>query len=233
MLLLACFLLVTAFIGSFDKVNFSINQWAASINTGPFTPTAQVVSVVFDTTSMVAISLVVAVFLFLLHQRRYSLLLLSAMGGEALLFGILKTVIRSPRPLNGIITQTGFSFPSGHTISSVVFFGVLTYVAWRRWGSKRVKVLTSGMYVSITAVVGFDRLYLNVHWFSDVVGAVLLGAFWLAFCILLFKYAMSRWQLRQIYPPEYAGREEDRNKVRRDTTACLDLSVYLRRKTAI
>ena len=149
------------------------------------------ISVVFDTTALVILSLVVAVFLFLTHHRRYSLLLLGAMAGDALLVQIFKMLIMSPRPLNEIIAETNYSFPSGHTTGSVVFFGVLTYFAWVHWGSKKVKVATGGFYVSITALVGFDRIYLNVHWFSDIIGALFLGAFWLSFCILTFKYATS------------------------------------------
>ncbi len=109
------------------------------------------------------------------------------MAGEALLVEFLKIVIMSPRPLNGIIAVTGYSFPSGHTTSCVVFFGILTYFVWKHWNSFKIKASTAGLYVSLTAVVAFDRIYLNVHWFSDIIGAVFLGAFWLAFSIFLFK----------------------------------------------
>jgi undecaprenyl-diphosphatase len=187
LLFLICFLLVASFRGSFYKENLSVNLWSTSVNTGFFTPAAQTISVVFDTTALAVISLVVAIFLFVLHHRRYSLLLLGAMAGDALLVALFKTMIISPRPLNEIIVETGYSFPSGHTTSSVVFVGVLTYFAWKQWDSTKIKALTAGLYVSITAVVGFDRIYLNVHWFSDIVGAFFLGAFWLTFCILLFK----------------------------------------------
>ena len=50
-----------------------------------------------------------------------------------------------------------------------------------------VKLLAIGLYVSVVGVVGFDRIYLNVHWFSDVLGALFLGAFWVAFCVWMFK----------------------------------------------
>ncbi len=186
-LFLICFLLVASFRGSFYSVNLSVNLWSASVNTGFFTLAAQTISIVFDTTALAAISLVLAIFLFVLHHRRYGLLLLGAMAGDALLVGLFKTIIISPRPLNEIIVETGYSFPSGHTTSSVVFFGVLAYFAWKQWDSTKIKALTAGLYASITAVVGFDRIYLNVHWFSDIVGAFFLGAFWLTFCILLFK----------------------------------------------
>ena len=187
-----CFFAVAFFRDSFYSVNLSVNLWSASINKGFFTLSAQLIAVIFDTTALAAISLAVAILLFIFHQRRYGLLLLGAMAGDALLVDLFKTVIMSPRPLNGIVAESGYSFPSGHTTGSVVFFGVLTYFVWKNWGSKKVKVLTGGLYFSVSAVVGFDRIYLNVHWFSDILGGVFLGAFWLTFCILLFKCLMRK-----------------------------------------
>jgi undecaprenyl-diphosphatase len=80
----------------------------------------------------------------------------------------------------------------------VVFFGVLTYFAWTHWRSLRMQIATAWLYGAVVAVVGFDRIFLNVHWLSDVIGAIFLGAFWVSACILLFKqtchfiYAKSR-----------------------------------------
>lgn len=187
-LVLICFLLVAWFRQNFNSLNLSINLWAASVNAGSFTLTAQVISLVFDTTALVILSVILAITFFVFHFRRYGLLLLFAMAGEASLVALFKMVIMSPRPSNGIIFESGYSFPSGHATSCVVFFGVVMYFVWRKWGSFKIKALTSGLYLSISAVVAFDRIYLNVHWFSDVVGSVFLGAFWISFCILLFKY---------------------------------------------
>lgn len=193
-LFVICFFAVAFSRDSFYWVNLSVNMWSASINTGFFTLPAQLIAVIFDTTALAAISVVVSILLFIFHYRRYGLLLLGAIAGDALLVGLFKTVIMSPRPLNGLVAESGYSFPSGHSTGSVVFFGVITYFVWNNWGSKKVKALTGGLYFSVTAVVGFDRIYLNVHWFSDILGGVFLGAFWLTSCILLFKYFMcTEW----------------------------------------
>jgi undecaprenyl-diphosphatase len=197
LLLLACFLSVAFLRGSFYNINLSVNLWFASVNTGFFTTTAKAISVAFDTTALLVISIIIASFLFIFHHRRYSLLLLGTMTGDTLLVEFFKTITASPRPLDGIIVGTGYSFPSGHTTSSVVLFGVLVYFAWKHWDSMKARVLTSGLYVSIVVVVGFDRIYLNVHWFSDVLGAVFLGAFWVAFSIWLFNRLIARARSRE------------------------------------
>lgn len=182
------FLLVAAFRNSFETINTNVNSWAASINTGSFTPVAKGISWVFDTTALVAISLIVAAALFVYHNRSGGVLLLGAMAGNALLVLACKELIQSPRPLNMLIPETGYSFTSGHVTGSLVFFGVLTYLAWRRWSSIKVKASMVTAWVAITVLVAFDRIYLNVHWFSDVVGAVLLGAFVLTLSIWVFRY---------------------------------------------
>ena len=77
-----------------------------------FTIIAVAIAYVFDTTSPIAISLMLAVYLFYRNYRKYSVLLLAAMGGDALIVSIIKTLIQSPRPLNGLVYDTGFLFPA-------------------------------------------------------------------------------------------------------------------------
>jgi undecaprenyl-diphosphatase len=193
---LICFLLLGVFRSSFSSINMSVNVWAASINTGSFTIFAKGISVVFDTTALAIISVVVAAVMFLSSHKRYGLLLLTAMLGDALLVFFFKLLIMSQRPLNEIISETNFSFPSGHVTGCVVFFGVLIYFAWNRWNTVKVKATTSVLYVAITSIVGFDRIYLNVHWLSDVVGGVFLGAFWVLLSIAIFEYLALRQRSR-------------------------------------
>jgi undecaprenyl-diphosphatase len=188
LIFLVCFSLLAAFRSAFAPLNLSVNLWAGSINNGSFTIVAKAISVVFDTTFIGITSIVVAGILFLMNYKRFSLLVLSAMAGDALLVLFLKIIIMSQRPTNQILLETGYSFPSGHVTGCVVFFGVLTYIAWKRWNTLSARAVTCGLYVTITAVVGFDRIYLNVHWFSDIIGGVFLGAFWLFLCVFVFEY---------------------------------------------
>jgi undecaprenyl-diphosphatase len=61
------------------------------------------------------------------------------MGGEALIVSFVKGLVQSPRPLNELVVESGFSFPSGHTAGSVVFCGSLAFIAWQRWKSTRAR----------------------------------------------------------------------------------------------
>ena len=70
----------------------------------------------------------------------------------------------------------GNSFPSGHVLRAVVVYGLLAFVIRRLATSPRLRSLASVIAVVIIALVSFDRLYLDVHWESDVIGGLLLGA---------------------------------------------------------
>jgi len=177
-------LLLRPHLLSFD---LTINSWVPTIHSDWATPIAIAISYGFDTYSLLILSLAIAGYLFYKNHRPHSLLLLVAMGGNAAFVALFKTLVQSPRPLNGVIIDTGYSFPSGHTAGSIVFCGVLAYFAWQHWKTTKPRTLLIISAAIIPSVVGFDRLYLNVHWFSDVLGGCMLGLFWLAFSILLIK----------------------------------------------
>jgi membrane-associated phospholipid phosphatase len=184
---LSGFLLVTLFRTSFHSVDVAVNLWIPSIQSSTLTFFAEGVAVIFDTTSLAIISLVISGVLFLKNYKTQGLLLLGAMGGDALIVSAIKALDHIARPTNGIVLDTSFSYPSGHSAGCIVFGGVIAYFAWRHWQSTRSRALIGvGMGV-VVGVVGFDRLYLNVHWLSDVFGGWLFGAFWLVFVILVFR----------------------------------------------
>jgi len=192
LLALIGFLLLAFSRSSFSSVNASVNSWAVAIQNGSLTAVAVGISVVFDTEILLVFTLAAAALLFYKNYRKYSVLFLAAMGGDALLVEASKLLIYSPRPANELIADTSNSFPSGHVTGIIVFIGLLTYFAWQVWRSPKMKAASGTFYVAITVVVGFDRIYLNVHWFSDVLGGLMLGTFWLTFVILVFQYLQSR-----------------------------------------
>jgi undecaprenyl-diphosphatase len=181
------FLFIAFFRATFHPFDVSVNVWAASIQSSHFILLAKVIAVLFDTPGLVLFSLVMATFLFIKNYRPQSLFLLILMGGDALIISIMKTLIQSPRPLNEVAFASGFSYPSGHTAGIIVFSGALAFFAWQRWKTTVAHVSIGAGAVAVSGVVGFSRIYLNVHWFSDVLGGAMLGVFWLSLAVLTFK----------------------------------------------
>jgi undecaprenyl-diphosphatase len=134
----------------------------------------------------------------LLAGRRQWILLggwLAAFAGGGLLDAVLKVVIRRPRPpyAAAFLHDYSWSFPSGHAMGSLVSYGMLAYmlvVLWIHRRSTQVSVLLGAALLILA--VGISRLYLGVHYFSDVVGGYAAGLLWLAACISGLEVA-RRW----------------------------------------
>jgi membrane-associated phospholipid phosphatase len=189
---LIAFLLVTFFRGNFHSFDVQVNVWIPSIQSSPLTIINEGIAAAFDTTSLVLFSLIISGYLFFKNYRAEGLLLLGAMGGDALLVSVVKGLVQSPRPLNGLVAASGFSYPSGHVAGSIVFCGSLAFIAWQHWKNKKERASIGTVVVAVSSVVGFNRIYLNVHWFSDVLGAGMLGIFWLFSAILAFQFLQDR-----------------------------------------
>lgn len=151
----------------------------------------------------------------LAHRRgtgwRPLALLTAAQVGSIALYDVIKPLVGRPRPAVGqlIATATGYSFPSGHATQSVAVLGALAFLgsSWLNRWEARVAVWAAAAIVVL--LVGFSRVYLGVHWASDVVGGYALGALWLA---ALITTSSTLGRLRRSRPrgPEPAGRHASR-----------------------
>ena len=109
-------------------------------------------------------------------------LLLAAVGGGMLLSSLLKLGFERPRPdlvPHGMRVYTA-SFPSGHAMLSAVTYLTLGALLARVEKSRPIKAFLLGLAIFLTILIGLSRVYLGVHWPSDVVFGYLLGAAWLA-----------------------------------------------------
>jgi undecaprenyl-diphosphatase len=133
-------------------------------------------------------SLVAATALLLVIRTRRAeaaALLVVAAAGASLLVALVKLLVGRARPeVGGVLALVDSSaFPSGHSAQAVATYGALAYLAGRaasRWG-QRVAAWTAAALIAV--LVGFSRLYLGVHWLSDVLGGYALGAAWLSVVI--------------------------------------------------
>jgi undecaprenyl-diphosphatase len=186
---LICFLGVLFLWQSFEPANYAVNSWIPTLQSPTLTQAAEVVNVL-DTTVLLVVSLPVAGYLFLRKEAKYGLMLLCAMGADALLLQVLKTFVASPRPLNALIIEGDYSFPSGHLTSILVLLGMLTYFAYQT--HKPVfKVLAVATPV-LGVLMALDRLYLNMHWLSDVIAAPLLALFIITATVLIIESLAGR-----------------------------------------
>lgn len=93
--------------------------------------------------------------------------------------------IRPPHPL--IDPLQNYSFPSGHATSGFIFYGLLVYLIWKTSIPKLVKYAAAVMLLSFCLLIGFSRVYLRVHYPSDVIAGFCIGFAWLSLTIWLFE----------------------------------------------
>ena len=99
---------------------------------------------------------------------------------------LIKEIIKRPRPsVTRLVTESGYSFPSGHAMTSIAFYGFLIYLIYKNIENKYYKWGLIILFSLLTFVIGFSRIYLGVHYTSDVISGFIAGAIYL---ILFIKF---------------------------------------------
>jgi undecaprenyl-diphosphatase len=133
---------------------------------------------------------------FLLVRRRDwrgALVVAAAFGGAVLWHDLVTSAVERPRPPLALhqVAVTGFAFPSGHATQAAAFYGMLVVVlTWRSRFPVRVAAWTAAL--TIVGVVGVSRVYLGVHWLSDVLAGYALGALWATILAAVLLVARRR-----------------------------------------
>ena len=122
-------------------------------------------------------------------QREFVLPLWIILAGSGLFSLLGKVAFHRQRPLGiSAYTEASFSFPSGHATIAAAFYGFIVYYLWRQAQNRsiRLNILFGGSLLILA--IGFSRLYLGVHFLSDVLGGYLLGILWLIVGICLVEW---------------------------------------------
>ena len=144
--------------------------------------------VIFGTTEMLITSLILAViFFFYLYRKEAALFSFALIVGSGAVY-LGKEIFARARPQDILINETDFSFPSGHATISAIFFSFFIYLTAKNVKQKWKRYSLYSLFTLLTLLVGFSRIYLNAHWFSDVVGGFLLGG-----AVFLTSILLSRW----------------------------------------
>ncbi|QHS24560.1 phosphatase PAP2 family protein [Virgibacillus sp. MSP4-1] len=182
-----------------EKEKFMIDRMAREFVQSAESPAAdRVFSLITELGSVMFIticSVLVAAGLWIFYQRRKWRILYFAVAmiGISVLTTVLKGLYERKRP--SILAEydgTGFSFPSGHSTGSMVFYGFLIYLTIRSGLHAYVKWLIYLLLVIIILAIGFSRIYLNVHYATDVIAGYLIGLIWLVSCVLVLEYTLWR-----------------------------------------
>jgi undecaprenyl-diphosphatase len=181
------------------RFDLSLADWTHAHATPVGYSVARALSILGSPAVLAVPAVVVAVIL--VARRQWIVLLgwVAAFAGGSVLNWALKRIIQRPRPLYGAAFLHGesFSFPSGHVLGSLIGYGMLAYVIVTLWAERRrTKALVITAAAVLVVAIGLSRLYLGVHYFSDVVGGFAAGTVWLAACISGLEIARRHRQPR-------------------------------------
>jgi undecaprenyl-diphosphatase len=129
------------------------------------------------------------IFLYVVLKHRSELILLAGVViGSALLNWILKVIFHRARPLiNRIIEETGYSFPSGHSMAAFTLYGILSFLLWKHITNRIGRTLLIMFSIFMIMMIGISRVYLGVHYPSDILGAYLISGLWLVLSIWIYQ----------------------------------------------
>ncbi len=153
------------------------------------------------------LTLAVGTYLLLDGKKRMALFVVGSIASGLLLSTTLKTAVNRPRPdiVPHLVTVSTSSFPSGHSMMSALTYLTLGALLARSQERKRLKAFAMLAAAMLTLLVGLSRVYLGVHWPTDVLAGWTAGAFWAVLC-----WVTARWlQDRHALEAEAAHRTED------------------------
>jgi undecaprenyl-diphosphatase len=144
---------------------------------------------------LVLVTTGVIVYLLLVRRPGAALLMFVAVAGGQVLSSTLKVDIDRPRPelVSHLVDVASLSFPSGHAMLSAVTYLTLGSMAARALPGRTTKIYVVALAVLTTVLVGISRIYLGVHWPSDVLAGWCAGFAWAMLCWLVAR-AVQRWR---------------------------------------
>jgi len=140
--------------------------------------------------------------LWLWRKRSYITPLLLAIIGSEIFTGLGKVILRRPRPALAVYAEHSFSFPSGHAAIAVALYGFLMYIFIRNAKRWRIKINLFFAGIGLILLIGFSRLYLGVHYVSDVWGGYLVGVLWLIISISISEWLLLRKKGAVLFLPQ-------------------------------
>ena len=138
---------------------------------------------------IVGLSIIAIIILGLLRERRKIIFLATALISGEVICLLFKLFIHRQRPAIGfsLIPENGYAFPSGHAVISVIFYGIVGYFIYKVCQKMWQKLIVLFTFFIFIFFIGFSRIYLGVHWASDIIAGWLIGFSILIFFITVFR----------------------------------------------
>lgn len=172
-----------------DAFDLRTERWFAAHQSPAWYGFFDAVSRVAGITGMRVVGFASAVLLFLFRSRRLGIGVLAVVLAGMQAFEIAKSLIARQRPPHGYAVDPTYAFPSGHATLAAAVFGTLAYVLWRERLLPGAAAI--GVGIALPVVVGSSRVYLDMHWATDVAGGWLAGLIIVSFAAAVYEWTLT------------------------------------------
>ena len=173
-----------------DQFDFYVFDQVKHLVSAPMTSFMQFITFFGNHKFLIPANILLAIyFLFIKKHKWYSIKIPVIATGGVLLMFVLKYIFNRPRPLIPLLEPVkGLSFPSGHAMMSMTFYGLLIFIVWEYVYNRTLKWALTISLLLFILLIGFSRIYLRLHYFSDVIAGFSVGIIWLS---------VSTWVIRR------------------------------------
>lgn len=171
-------------------VDAAVAVGLAEARTEPLTTLFSLITELGDVWFCIFAASLICLFLYAARQKKYVPELFIISIGSALTVWGLKLLFALPRPVDPIalISIDSFSFPSGHAAAAATLYGFLIWMMVGAGKTDRTRTLLAGFFFFLIVLIGFSRLYLGVHYLTDVVAGYVVGFAWIAIGVALARH---------------------------------------------
>lgn len=148
---------------------------------------------------LIPVNVLMLVYFLIRKNKKLSVRITALLMTSLALLFLMKLSIQRVRPLDPLLEAVkGFSFPSGHALMSVIFYGLLIYIAAKEIRKKWIRITVIILLMLLILLISYSRLYLRLHYASDILAGLSVGFIWLVLVLRIIKKIETGRMKRQV-----------------------------------
>lgn len=181
--LLFVILTILVCTNTIEPLDNATSSFIISIRSPELTNTMNIITNISGSYALIVFT---TLFIILIKKKKYPLAITINLIAVFITSQLAKAIVERDRPLDMLVSAPGYSYPSGHSMVGLAYFSFLSYLVIKYIPNKIVKIILPIIFTITILLVGFSRIYLGVHYLSDVLAGFLLGAIYLIIFINIY-----------------------------------------------